>query len=93
MIYVAPQSGLKSFTCPHCGVVARQYHFYSLGNLDGRRFPDNNKNPVRVSQCEHCEKLCLWYFDKMVYPNRGNAPMPNPDMPDEVKDEYEEAAD
>jgi hypothetical protein len=28
----------------------------------------------------------------MVYPNRGNAPAPNPDMPKDVKDDYEEAA-
>jgi hypothetical protein len=28
----------------------------------------------------------------MVYPNRGNAPIPNPDMPDDVKRDYEEAA-
>jgi hypothetical protein len=28
----------------------------------------------------------------MVYPNRGNAPVPNPDMPEDVKNDYEEAA-
>jgi hypothetical protein len=28
----------------------------------------------------------------MVYPNRGNAPVPNPDIPEDVKNDYEEAA-
>jgi hypothetical protein len=28
----------------------------------------------------------------MVWPNRGNAPHPNPDMPEEVRKDYEEAA-
>jgi len=92
MTYIPPQSGLESYTCPHCGVVARQYHYYSSGILNGNRHPEADKNPVRVSQCEHCKKFALWYFDKMVYPNRGNAPLPNPDMPEEVKHEYEEAA-
>lgn len=28
----------------------------------------------------------------MVYPSHGNAPIPNPDMPEDVKEDYEEAA-
>ena len=92
MSYIAPQSGLKSYTCPHCGVVARQYHWINAGLLDQSQFPEFSQNPVRVSKCEHCGEICLWYFDKLVYPNRGNAPLPNPDMPIEVKKEYDEAA-
>lgn len=92
MKYVAPVSGLKSFTCPHCGVLARQYHWTNAGSLDSTFFNDFSRNPVRVSKCEHCNKICLWYFDKLVYPNRGNAPPPNPDMPENVKKDYEEAA-
>lgn len=92
MKYVAPKSGLKSFTCPHCGVLARQYHWYNAGCLNHVAYNTLSDNPVRVSKCEHCEVICLWYFDKLVYPNRGNAPFPNPDMPEEVKKEYEEAA-
>jgi hypothetical protein len=92
MTYVAPASGIKSFTCPHCGVLARQYHWGNAGNLDGSTYQAFSKNPVRVSKCEHCEEICLWYFDKLVYPNRGNAPPPNPDMPEEIKKDYEEAA-
>ncbi|GAF75622.1 unnamed protein product [marine sediment metagenome] len=94
MKYVAPQSGLKAFTCPHCGVLARQYHFYSGHEFTG--WFDNDVSPghtfVRYSKCEHCAKICLWHFKQMIYPNRGNAPVPNPDMPVEVKNDYEEAA-
>ena len=91
MKYVAPESGLKSFTCPHCGVLARQYHYVKTAELEGK-YGIFSQNPVRVSKCEHCDDICLWHYDKMVYPNRGNAPMPNPDMPEEVKKDYEEAA-
>ena len=34
----------------------------------------------------------LWFHDKMVYPARGQAPPPNPDLPADVKAIYEEAA-
>lgn len=91
MKYVAPGSGLKAFTCPHCGVLARQYHYYKTNNLD-TSYSVSNNNPIRTSICENCKKVSLWYFDKMVYPVRGNAPSPNPDMSDEVKKDYEEAA-
>ena len=91
MKYVAPESGLKSYTCPHCGVLARQYHYYTTDKLEGRHHV-THLNPVRTRKCEHCEAICLWHFDQMVYPNRGNAPVPNPDMPDDVKKDYEEAA-
>jgi hypothetical protein len=106
MKYVTPQSGVKSFTCPHCGVLARQYHFYSsyknvnYGSLgfSSNTWTDNIRTfpskyfPIRYSICEHCENICLWHHDQMVYPNRGNAPVPNPDMPEAVKKDYEEAA-
>jgi len=107
MKYIAPESGLKSYTCPHCGVLARQYHFYSHEkNLSGPSghhyqkgvwtsdlsFFGNVEFSTRYSICEHCEEICLWYYDQMVYPNRGNAPVPNPDIPDEIKKDYEEAA-
>jgi hypothetical protein len=36
--------------------------------------------------------MCLWHFDILVWPNRGEAPPPNPDLPPNVKEDYEEAA-
>lgn len=94
MTYIAPQSGLKSFTCPHCGVLARQYHYYSNEGWSGwvDDIHSGRKARIRYSICEHCNNVCLWHFDKMVYPNRGNASVPNPDMPEDVKKDYEEAA-
>lgn len=94
MKYVVPQSGLKSYTCPHCGVLARQYHHYSAAGWE-RWIEDFNRpalSSIRYSKCEHCNEICLWYFENMVHPNRGNAPVPNPDMPQDVKKDYEEAA-
>lgn len=92
MKYVSPESGLKAFTCPHCGVLARQYHYYSVEELKGGQYSELERNPVRVSKCEHCGQICLWHFSKLVHPNRGSTPPPNPDMPEEVKKDYEEAA-
>jgi hypothetical protein len=47
---------------------------------------------IRVSKCEHCAEPAIWHKDKMVHPDRGPAPAPNPEMPAEIKTDYEEAA-
>jgi hypothetical protein len=92
MKYIAPQRGIKAYTCPHCGVYARQYHF----SVTGKDFSGSNSYTdndwLASSVCEHCGAAALWFQNQMIYPNRGNAPLPNPDMPEDVKADYEEAA-
>ncbi|NQT24298.1 DUF4145 domain-containing protein [candidate division KSB1 bacterium] len=96
MKYVKPTTGTKSFTCPHCDVLARQYHWGYLSNINAGAIPTNHgdftKTKIRFSQCEHCSKNSIWHNNILIYPNRGGALPPNPDMPEMVKADYEEAA-
>ncbi len=95
MTVVPPASGKKSFTCPHCGVLARHYHWGyrdqqnapPVGETDGTF----KQTEVRLSKCEHCSGLVVWRKDEMVSPDRGSAPAPNPEMPADVRNDYEEA--
>lgn len=91
MKFVAPKSGLKSFTCPHCGVLAQQHHVARDKEL-GSYSTNFSQNPVIVSKCENCDDICFWYFEEMVYPHKGIAPLPNSEMPKEIKKDYNEAA-
>ena len=43
------------------------------------------------SICAHCEKPALWLSNKMVFPNTGAYPLANSDMPDTVREVYDEA--
>lgn len=87
MKYIEPKSLLTLFTCPHCGVLAHQHH------LEHMTANDNTYNtPVRVSKCEYCDELCVWYFEALLYPIRAQIPNPNKDMPDSIKKDYKEAA-
>jgi hypothetical protein len=92
MKYVAPQRGLMAFVCPHCGVLARQYHRGAPTKLDGA-YTYNDEWPIATTTCEHCGEYCLWAGKTMVFPNRGAAPPRNPDMPPSVAACYEEAAE
>ena len=96
MKYVEPKSKLKSFTCPNCGVLSRQYHWGYKNEVNVGALPESHnqftQTVIRVSKCEHCNQPAIWHQDKMVYPDRGPAPAPNTEMPEEIKTNYEEAS-
>ncbi len=93
MEYVAPQLETRAFTCPHCGVLARQYPFSAAPSFNSTAEQHGySEHPICTTICENCGKVCIWHKDMMIYPNRGSAPQPNPDMPEEVNKDYEEAA-
>ena len=96
MKYVEPKSALKSFTCPHCGVLSRHYHWGYMNEQNAGALPEGHgafpQTVIRVSKCERCAEPAIWHKDKMVHPDRGPAPAPNPEMPAEIKTDYEEAA-
>ncbi len=46
---------------------------------------------VFLSSCFHCEKVALWIHDKLVYPPERQGSPPNPDLPEEIQRDYEEA--
>ena len=49
-------------------------------------------HPIRVGRCLACDQYTLWIYDKMYFPDIGNAPPPNSEMPENVKKTYLEAA-
>ncbi len=91
MKYIQPQVFLNSFTCPHCGAIAKQdwwmktWHGHSPNT-------DTKIQPLRVGTCQHCQKTTVWIEDKMYFPDTGNAPFPNPEMPESVLKLYLEAS-
>lgn len=91
MKYIQPQVYSDSFTCPHCGAIAKQDWWWRnwFGSQTGN--PKEN-HPIRVGTCQHCNKRTLWIEDKMYFPDTGNAPFPNAEMPNSVLKLYSEAA-
>ncbi len=46
---------------------------------------------VFISECHSCKELSLWMHDKLIYPPEPEAEEANPDMPDDIRKDYEEA--
>ncbi|HEX4302438.1 MAG TPA: DUF4145 domain-containing protein [Rhizomicrobium sp.] len=83
--YVAPALGVKAFHCPVCGVYAMQHWAQTFFN-GGAQI-----NNLRVARCQHCSELSTWLGEVMLDPSSGTAPLPNPDLPGDIKADYEEA--
>lgn len=45
-----------------------------------------------ISRCFNCNDISIWIYDRLVYPQRGEAPPANPDMPDDLRMDYDEAS-
>jgi hypothetical protein len=86
--YTPPALESDAFHCPHCGVYAHQRWSVLCDFITGE--PRQVKN-FNVGQCVRCKQTTIWNGDQMVYPLRGTAPLPNFDMPEEVRKVYEEA--
>ncbi|MBA3284855.1 MAG: DUF4145 domain-containing protein [Nitrosopumilus sp.] len=90
MHYIDPTVFAKSFTCPHCGTISKQDWW--CVDWNNNRYASANDNALRIGTCQHCNANTLWIMDTMFYPDTGNAPFPNPEMPETVKKLYLEAA-
>ena len=87
--YDPPKFNEPSFNCPHCHTNAQQYWI----NLNYQTNSGHNtRNDYRVSSCHKCSDVAIWHNENMVYPKIKGGPPPNPDMPPEVKEEYDQAA-
>ena len=82
--YITPEYKEKGFHCPHCDTYANQNwyethnHNYCIkGNM--------------VAFCDHCNKYSIWVDKKMVFPDLSPAPLPIDEMPEPVKELYNEA--
>ena len=86
--YFPPIQGKSQFHCPYCHVYANQEWEQLYDNVticvDGER--------VTFSLCAKCQQPTFWIGEKIVYPHIGMFPPTNEDLPDDVKEIYNEAA-
>lgn len=99
--------GNEAFHCPHieCQVFAQQ-EWYHLDENFGATFlgegpqlesssPYDDRIPpmgYSIAICNSCENISLWKDERIVYPlKNGSIPPPSNDMPENVKNVYEEA--
>ncbi len=91
--YVPPKFKLEAFNCPFCNTYAHQKWYSGAGcNINdtyrtiSHRIPD-----INFSCCMKCKKHAIWDSLNLIFPRTSLAPMPTENMPDNVKEDYQEA--
>lgn len=84
---VAPALKEKAFNCPHCGAYAQQ-SWYGIVASGSHHLPG-----WMTSKCHRCDDYAFWKGAAMMYPDASVLPLANPDMPADVRQDYDEARD
>ena len=79
-----------SFICPLCTVNSAQTWVAALENKQGHVAPFED---LYWAICLECGQKTIWYKQHLVAPVATSAPPPNPDMPDDIRKDFEEARD
>src|ERR1044072_198357 len=77
-----------AYNCPHCGVYSKQ-NWFRTGMWQGGGVSELRE--MDVALCEHCSRKNFWYNEKMIVPDEGSIMLPNPDLPPDVIEDYNEA--
>lgn len=85
--YTQPTFNSKAFNCPYCNAFADQNWSAIYEHLNGM----SQVEELYYCKCAHCYKYTLWFKQKMILPPVGQVAMANPDLPADVKNDYEEA--
>lgn len=86
--FTPPQFNKAAFNCPFCNAFARQYWHISYKNPGGHY---RKIESLLISICEHCNGYAIWYKEKMLSPESSGVPYPNPDLAEDIKQDYLEA--
>ena len=68
--------------------------FFSDSRFSHGRFSNSSWviNNLWISKCFNCDEVAIWLCDRLMHPQRGDAPPANPDLPAEIRRDYEEAS-
>ena len=93
--FTAPAYRADAFTCPFCKTFAQQ-HWGNPSRIVNVKFNNQNinhgaDNNFSISYCGSCKKFTVWVNEKLIYPRTITAPPCSPDLPEDIRPEYEEA--
>lgn len=46
---------------------------------------------LHLNQCYHCKKIAVWVHERLVFPAIKTGALPNPDLPEDILRDFEEA--
>ncbi len=90
---ISPELDLAAFNCAHCHVYSHQDWFYLQASETstgfGKQYSDEK---FKVSYCERCDGITIWVGENIIFPHNSIVEPVNLDLPQEIVDDYNEAA-
>lgn len=86
-----PKYHKEAFTCVNCNAYSKQEWNDRVVSSDGTIYNTNQKSNFSVCRCQHCGYLSFWYLEKLAWPLNSSVESPLEEMPDDIKDLYNEA--
>lgn len=87
-----PKLNKDGFDCPRCGHFAHQ-NWHPVDASETKYIPEvGSRNRWKKAICARCQRPSLWRDNEMIYPLARVGPQPHADMPEPVRDLYDEAA-
>ena len=62
-----------------------------IDSIRSSKYVDWELYNADLSRCFNCDEIAIWVKSALVYPVRGDAPFPNPDLPTDIRLDFEEA--
>ena len=100
--YFPPKHRSHKFNCPFCHVYAYQrWESIALYDPIREQYTNESRIPkllslklgeVQVSFCINCDEALIWLAEDIIYPILRIGPPANRDLPNTVKEIYDEAA-
>jgi len=93
MKHTPPSYQEDAFNCLHCQAFANQTWHIMYARLisNNVQLAPQVVNQFEISSCARCGTPTIWRAGLIVYPMESAAPLPNEDLPDDIKNDYNEA--
>jgi hypothetical protein len=92
--FVPPKHFEDGFCCPHCGAFAHQNWYQKIQCI----LPKGRETCIAIylenataNFCSRCNGYSIWLNEKRIYPMSFSAPLPDENMPGDVKTDFLEA--
>jgi len=88
--FTPPEVRKSAFHCPRCNAYARQLWGDAYANFGGGSH--DQIGGVAFGWCTHCNQESIWVGTSLIYPAATQAPPPNADLPEPIRQDFDEAS-
>jgi len=87
--YTPPFFKEDGFNCPFCHAFAKQVWGFPVRVVERSNYGKDEN--FAICRCDRCGEFSIWIDQKLVHPPSLTSPLPNPDIPKNIRLDIEEA--